>query len=415
MKMRDLLNRQDDIVKAMRSIAEKPEGQNGDLSEAQETRSKELQAELARVKHMISLQADIDDAEQRMSGKTVSEGDFEAECRAFSLHRAIKAMIAPNSVDAGREREISQELQRREGRSTEGILAPYSAIFEKRTAGPVTTTLPSSHAGGNLVPTEHLGNEYIDLLRASDPLQGLGIRRLSGLTGNVSIPKARTGTAVGWVAENSAVAQTDMAFDSVTLSPKHCGAYAVYSRQMLLQSSPSIEDIVKADLALTLSKEIADTVIAGTGTDNQPKGILNYSGIQAVTYTAETDKMNYVPELENKLLLSNVTNISILARNSFKKTVDEMLTTDKLPVGDAAFYRGIPHKYVDDDLITSGQIMLAGDFSQVIIGTWGGVEVLVNPYADSVYTLGNVAIRILLTMDVALRHEEAFATLSLSE
>ncbi|MDR2800196.1 MAG: phage major capsid protein, partial [Desulfovibrio sp.] len=61
-------------------------------------------------------------------------------------------------------------------------------------------------------------------------------------------------------------------------------------------------------------------------------------------------------------------------------------------------------------LIPAERILLAGDFSEVIQGTWSAVEVLVNPYADSVFSKGNVALRIILTMDVAVRHPEAFAT-----
>jgi hypothetical protein len=58
--------------------------------------------------------------------------------------------------------------------------------------------------------------------------------------------------------------------------------------------------------------------------------------------------------------------------------------------------------------------MIAGDFSDVIQGTWSAVEILLNPYADSVFSKGNLAMRIILTMDVAVRHPESFATFDIS-
>ncbi len=412
MKMRELLEKQDNIVTAIKGILDKPEGKSGDLSDKQEQRASELQNELAKVKNLIKLQADVDETEQRMAGNTVSNKDFETECRAFSLHKAIKHMISPKSVDAGREIEVSQEMQRIEGRSSEGFLVPYSAIFESRDAGPITTTTPDGHAGANLVANDFRPDQYVDLLRVQDPLAGLGIRRLSGLHGNLVIPKQNSGLAVGWCAENASIPTTDMGFDVISLSPKHCGAIAHYSRQMMLQASPDIEGLIKSDLSKAMSLKIAEAVIKGTGTNNEPKGIMSYNGIQKVEYTAgTTDIMTYVPEIMDKLLTSHVNNISIIVRNGFKKSVDNLLTSDGLPVGDAAFFRNVNHSYVDNSFIASDNIMIAGDFSQVILGTWGGVEVLVNPFSDAVYGTGNVAVRILLSVDVALRHEEAFATL----
>ena len=74
----------------------------------------------------------------------------------------------------------------------------------------------------------------------------------------------------------------------------------------------------------------------------------------------------------------------------------------------SAFFRNYQHKYAS--AVPSARVMVAGDFSQVIQGTWSAVEVLVNPYMESAYKKGNVALRIVLTMDVAIRHPEAFAT-----
>ena len=118
--------------------------------------------------------------------------------------------------------------------------------------------------------------------------------------------------------------------------------------------------------------------------------------------------MGYVPALSSALFVKNVPSVSFVCNSAFKANVDDLLTTDGLPIGDAAFFRNYQHKYAS--AVPLDRVMVAGDFSQVIQGTWSAVEVLVNPYMESAYKKGNVALRIVLTMDVAIRHPEAFAT-----
>jgi len=112
--------------------------------------------------------------------------------------------------------------------------------------------------------------------------------------------------------------------------------------------------------------------------------------------------------LSIKLFLANVRGVSFLANSGYKLTVDQLLTADGLPIGAATFFRGYPHVWTS--LVPSANCMIGGDFSDVIQGTWSAVELLLNPYMESAYKKGNVALRIILTMDVAIRHPESFAT-----
>ena len=364
-----------------------------------------MKIELQKTDKAIERQQIVDDLERRMDGVTISgDKDLDIEMRSFSLLRALQSQIGAN-VDAGREKEISNELARREGRSTDGILVPYGAIFEQR-ADVMTTAAPASGPGSNLIGTEYLAGQYIDLLRENDPLASLGIRHLTGLQGNVEIPKALTGTSVGWFAENTNISATDMSFESVQLAPKHLGALAEISRNMILQSSPDIEGLLKSDLSQAMALEIARTVLGGTGTNNQPRGILYYADIQ--TMDEPSDVMDFVPELVALLFESNISNVQFVGASSFKKIVDKLLTTDGLPVGETAFFRNTAHIWTS--LLPEGMKLLAGDFSQVLVGHWGSVELLVNPYAELAYRKGNVLTRIVTTLDVAVRHEEAFAS-----
>lgn len=400
--MRKLLEKKGEIVEEMRGLIASPTGDGGDLSPEQDARFDTLKGELAGMKKRISRQALLDEADRWAVGTPLNGTfDFEREARNFDLLKMIQYRLGVR-IDAGREIEVSDELARREGRSSDGFFMPYS-FFEKRA---ISTGLPATGPGGNLIGTDHLGNQFIDTLREANPLAQLGVRTLTGLQGNVEIPRLKQSASVGWFGENSEIPETDAEFDKITLTPKHVGAWAQYSRHMLLQSSPDLESILRSDLAQVLGMEVARATIAGTGAGAEPLGILNTTGIQRVTKPA--DSMGYVPELASALFLANVGNISFVANSGFKKTVDQLLTTDGLPVGAAAFFRNYPHVWTS--MVPAGSIMLAGDFSDIIQGTWSAVEVLINPYMESAYKRGNVAIRIILTMDVAVRHPESFAT-----
>lgn len=403
--MRTLLEKRSKIVSDLRAITEAPQGEGGDLTAEQMNLFNALKADLGKVDAQIERQAILDDSERRMNGVSITgDSKLDGEMRSFSVIRAIQHQLGAK-VDAGRELEISAELARMEGRSTDGILMPYS-VFERRAADTITTTAPALGPGGNLIGTDHMGGQFIDMLREANPLTGLGMRVMSGLVGNCEIPRLKASTSVGWFGENSAIPQADAQMDSITLSPKHAGAWTEYSRNMLLQSSPDIEALLRSDLAQVLALEVARSVINGSGADAEPTGILATTGIQEIDKPAT--EMAYAPALAGALFENNVQNVSFIANSTFKATVDDLLTTDGLPIGSAAFFRNYPHKYAS--AVPAARVMVAGDFSQVIQGTWSAVELLINPYMESAFKKGNVAMRIVLTTDIAVRHPEAFAT-----
>lgn len=400
--MRELLDKRNAIVIEMRGICENPS--SADLTPEQEQRFDELKTNLVRLDSIIDRKRVLDEAERRMEGTPISgDRNLEREMRSFNVCKAVQHMLGAR-VDAGRELEISAELARMEGRSTDGILMPYS-VFERR-ADTITTTAPALGPGGNLIGTDHIGGQWVDMLREANPLTGLGMRVMSGLVGNCEIPRLKGSTSVGWFGENSAIPQTDAQMDSITLSPKHVGAWTEYSRNMLLQSSPDIEALLRSDLAQVLALEVARAVINGSGVDAEPTGILATTGIQEIDKPAT--EMAYAPALAGALFENNVQNVSFIANSAFKADVDDLLTTDGLPIGSAAFFRNYPHKYAS--AVPATRVMVAGDFSQVIQGTWSAVELLINPYMESAFKKGNVAMRIVLTTDIAVRHPEAFAT-----
>ena len=156
------------------------------------------------------------------------------------------------------------------GRKAQGVFVPAS-LFEKRAT--LTTTTPE------LIGTDHRADQFIAPFRDALLARRLGVRVLSGLRGNISIPKYGTGLSVGWVAENQAVPESNLDMDSITLSPKHAGGVTELSRQLIQQSSPDVEQLVRDDFAYMLAKAIDSALIKGGGA-NEPKGVMSTAGIQ---------------------------------------------------------------------------------------------------------------------------------------
>ena len=182
------------------------------------------------------------------------------KCAEYSITRAIAAQCNIPGIDAGRERETSAELSRRSGRSFEGIPIPMRALshngqmrdsmgrrnVEQRV---ISSTTPAGGPGGALIPLVLDPQQYIDVLRPAMVVRSLGARVLSDLRANLDLPRMSGATTYGWFAENSAIPTSDETFDRVSLRPRHAGAILTVSRNMLQQSTPDIEAIIRDDLA----------------------------------------------------------------------------------------------------------------------------------------------------------------------
>lgn len=418
MKTSELLERRSQIITEMRGITASPAGDAGDLSTEQTTKFDSLKTALESIEKNIERQRVIDEAERRMSGETLTtrgDGKFEDLCRDFSLQRAIASQIDPRGVDAGREIEISRELSRRCGRAAQGIRVPLGAIAEQR----VQTVAADAQY---IKATNVLADQFIDALRPASVLGTLGARFLTGLRDDISIPKMDALTpAVTWLETEgtSALTTADHSFTAVTGSPHICGLLTTWSRKTMMQSNPSIEQLVRADFTAKLAAAIDLAGIAGTGATGQPTGILG-SGINEETLSGNAVTWDNVLGMIAQVQGADVRGgrfgwtfnsfVQAYLRGMLKVTAGEIYIMEE-PNSLAGYpveitsqmegYNGSP--------AVAGS-MLFGDFSQVILAFWGdgGADILVNPYESTAYHRGNVLIRAFVDCDVLIRHPEGF-------
>lgn len=421
MKLKDLLEQRSRIVAAMRQLTENPAGAGGDLSADQSKKFDELKVELETAEKNIERRQLIDEAERRAQGQTLTaSGDdrLDTELRSFSLLNAMRMQIPEmaQQFDCGRERELSAEIARRSGRKFNGVAVPLSVFHRPIEQRVVTTALPAGGPGSNIIATDHLGAQFIDALRAALVSRRLGARILSGLVGNIDIPRLKQSATTGWVAENAALTPSDSQYDKVSLTPKHVGALVELSRNMIQQASPDVEQLVRADFAQIIAKAIDAAALRGGGS-NEPSGIMSISGIASYTMNAGVTWARIVDmiaeveiddALDGSLAWAMPPKVKKLLRSTLKasNTDSVMLMQDArsladYPAATTTLLRANAGSPQEGDLIF-------GNWSDLLIGYWSELDVLVNPYESTAYSKGNVQVRGMATCDVDVRHNESF-------
>lgn len=397
MKTADLMEQRAAILARMN---EAHGADNGEAFNAAEAELRAVDAKLDRARK-------IDAADRAEPGKPINgDAKLDHEIRSrFRITRAI-ASAAGLDVDAGFEREVQGELSRRAGRPAQGIFIP-TEVFETR----VLTT----STGSELVPTDHRPDQYISALTAASVVRALGARVLSGLSGNVTIPRETASPVIGWVAENAALSASDANFDAVTLAPKHAGALSEFSRNMLMQASPDVEALLRQMLARNLALAIDRAAIRGGGT-NEPAGVLATAGIQTVT--SPSSIFAGIADAVAKADAENVgANRAILTTPEVRKIAALARDVTNRPYGVETVFHGLPAVFSNQVPKTLGGSpgtehgLIYADWSELLMGVWSEIDILVNPFESTAYSKGNVSIRAMATVDVAIRNPKAFVSI----
>lgn len=358
-----------------------------------------IEAEVRKLDKDIKRAATL--AEFERQSEAEPDHKFEAETREFSVAKAIRESVNGNLT--GREAEVSAELGK--GREVRGVMIPTSAIFGETRA----QTAGTATAGGNTVATAMGG--LIDRLRPVLAVQGMGATVISGLVGNLDLPKLTGGPSSHWVAEDGASTESSSTFGKVSLSPKTVTGEMYLSRRIILQNSVSMESVLRNDLAFVLAQALDSAAIQGGGT-NEPSGILETITENATTETAMTDiaaDLIAAPELDDVTGTGGfLTHPSVLA--TARKIKEQTGSNLNVPIA-STFHNekvvGSNNVPQEGSSPSEGYPLIYGAWSNLVIGYWSGVDILANPYSDA--TKGGLRLHAFLDADIAVRHDEAFA------
>jgi HK97 family phage major capsid protein len=344
------------------------------------------------------------------------------------MARAMLSQVKGSGVEGGFEREIHDELAKSmppQYKERGGVLVPMQTR-----AGLDSATATK---GAELKFTQ--AGELIDLLRPQLKLTALGARMLLGLTGPVSFPRQTAGATGSWVGENSGsdVADDNLLIELVTLAMKTYQSSTSFSRQLLIaaqSASIDAEQMVREDLTLDIAQALEKGGIQGTGASNQPRGLLNTSGIGVVPIGANGGAVTFghTVDLETAIADANgdVGTLSYLStpgvRGVLKKTAIEAGDSAKVwtgsagtpGVGEVNGYAAHASNNVPKNLVkgSSGAIchaLILGAFRELVGGMWGAVELVVDPFR--LKKQGMIEVTSFTVADWIVRRPSSFAAI----
>ena len=331
-------------------------------------------------------------------------GLSETETRNWSVLRAIDYLADPNNPAkreaAAFEIEASQAAAAKLGRSSRGITIP-NEVFRRD-----LKTTPDTQ-GGNLVQTDLDSANFIDLLRNNSVLQQTGATTLTGLQGNLSIPRLGGAGTAYWVAESGAVTESQQTIEQVNMTPRSLGAMTDISRKLLIQSSIDVENMVRNDLAKVVALEIDRAALYGLGSGSEPLGLHNTTGIATENVGNNDPSFADVVNMESDISVANALtgSLAYVTRANIAGAM-KVKTKDSGSgrfVNEDGIVNGYP-LYVSNQ-VEAGDIWY-GNWSDLIIGYWSGLDLQVDPYTGG--ASGTVRVRVLQDVDVAVKHAASF-------
>lgn len=421
MKTRELRDKRAQILERLSAIVDVADKENRSMDDSEVKEYNEL------MRHVSELDAEIERREkleqamsQNASQRAAAIGMGEKDLRQYSLIRAIRAAATGDWRGAELEREASEATAKKVGRDPQGFFVPQDWLESR------DLVKGTAAAGGYLVATDLLAQSFIDLLRNRMMVQRAGATVLGGLVGDIAIPKQTGGATAYWVAENNAPTESQQTVGQVPLAPKTVGAFTDISRKLVKQSSIDVEAFVRRDLATVLALAIDFAALHGTGSNNQPTGIASTSGIGSVVggNNGAAPTWEHIVKLETEVAIDNA-DIGALAYMTNAKVRGKLKTTPRTPTyGDIMVWErndtplnGYP-AYVTNqvrsnlDKGTSTGVCSAiffGNWNDLLIGMWGGLDILVDPYTGS--SSGTLRIIALQDVDIAVRNPESFAAM----
>lgn len=395
-------------LEAMQAIETRAANENRpELNEAEIAEFDTGMTEVRSLDTQIQRAEFLAEAERRAVATPVTGEHRAGDLAGYSLAKALQESMAGKLT--GLEAERHQELSH--GREVRGLMVPASILMETRV---LKTTTPGAGPGSNLI-----GREQMPLTEHPRPallIEAQGATVMRDLVGNVDLPYMPESGQVGWVAEHAPVIRTDPKFSKSTLTPRTVGGEYEVSRRMMLQSSVALEDLLRRDLGLLIRGAVDKAAVSGAG-GVEPLGIINTPGIVTVPFTNISDT---TADMIGALEMDDMTGSRGFVGNTAVMRYARKVKDSQghvIPMGDlfhgerVAASTNLPDSFgaaAGPPIVTGKPLLIYGQWSELVVGYWSGVDILVNPYHPDVASRGGVLIHAFLDCDVAVRTPKAF-------
>jgi HK97 family phage major capsid protein len=405
LKLHELQETRAAAVAEMRALSDKAETEKRDLTADEDKTFNTLKITIGDLDKKIGRAQTLAEMERRADAEPIDgERGGTPDLSRYSVARALRCAAA-GRID-GIEGEVHTDLSR--GREMRGnIMVPTAVLLGERRTGQL---VGDSTKGGYAVATQVAA--VADRFRPALRVESMGATVLRNLTGFLDLPKLASSGATTWIGETQAATRTDADFAAVSMGPKTIAAEYEMSRRYMIQTGTAVEDLLRRDLGFLLAQGLDAAAIKSSGAPTEPTGILD-SGIEKVTTEASFSDTN--ANLIGALDLDDVT-----GTRAFLTNPNVMKAARKIKDGEGRLIP-IPMLFHNERVETTTQVpsnigaggnknaLIYGMWSELIIGYWSAVDILLNPYHSDVASKGGALLHAFLDADVAVRHVEAFA------
>jgi HK97 family phage major capsid protein len=360
-------------------------------------------------------------------------GTSEKERTTYNL---VKALNEGQKDLSGFEKEMSAEVERQVGRRPDGFFVPEFALFtrgqwEAEMKRDLVAGTPD--LGGDLIQT-YVEPSLIPFLRNRLVVGRMGASMFTGLRDNFALPRQTGSGVASWQSETGALTNSNLTFDQVLLSPLRLGSQTAYSRWLLNQARVDVQTVVRQDLLSIIAIEQDRAALFGTGT-TQPTGVFNVPAdtVYPSNYNKTSPSVTFaasgaptwaeIVSFEGHIEQNNIDLddsscgyvVTPNAKSTLKTTakVDPRATNQFYPQfiweeGAAGGPEGRMNGYralASNQLNTTNQMIYA-KWSDMIIGLWGGLDLLTDPYSLA----SNYQIKVIVNImcNITLRYGPSF-------
>lgn len=381
------------------------------------TQSDELRAAVDKVNAIVEeLNAanEVEAAERALAEQRIDRAE-RVEGRKFSFAKFIREAIAGKftGVEATVVEEGAQEYQRL-GLSRQGFVIPGSVL--RATVGQNVTTAAD---GGNLKEVAPV--RWVELLKEKLVLTQLGATFLSDLVGDVPVVRSSE-IAAAWGAEGAVASTTKAAFAKATLSPHRNFISTAVSKDLIRQTSLDVEGLLLDMMVGAHANLIEAAAIAGSGSSGQPTGIINNANINVVAMGTNGGAISWAKVVEMESVLnSSKANRGSVAYLTNPKVWGAMKVTPKAQGGERMILEGDRLNGYKADFsnlvpanLTKGtgtnlSAMIFGNFRDLYIGQWGGIDIVIDPYTRA--TSGEIVMTLNAWNDAIAAEPKSFVAI----
>ncbi|EJP4770223.1 phage major capsid protein [Escherichia coli] len=420
--------REEEEVKEEREAAPVEEEKTEEVAE----RSEEDELEIREIARELNINEDDEEFKRALANKEITPEAFRTKAlnkiataqrnneqqikdskmeKTFDLNNVIRSLVDGAALGAN-EAEYSAmaagaAMQR--GRAARGgsVFVPAAAL-RAAADGNTKTTLTA------VTDEKLLTESYIEMLLPASCLGRLGVTVLSGLNSPIAVPKmtASSVDAFGFVDENGSAPESKATLENVKMAPKTFAGGNPISRQSL-KTVPNIATLITDHINKAVRIKLEQLILSDKDNTRGPKGLVKQlvDGGR-VTKKAAFSYKDFLKEIA-ALTDAGVPAQSIKFAMSGATAAELESTLKDNGVSGYIIENG---KLAGYDVVTSGVIpadhIVLGDFSGIMIGEWGGLELDMD---DTTYRAQSAIVpRIWVDLDFTVVQPEALKVLHIS-